>query len=157
MGGGLAPSWKQVGTKWHQSPTPKPMKNMIGFWIPSGPILVDLGIQFGRSRGWAKSLLENIFPVKCGGTRFNFSLPLKELEGKPRSPKGLGVSEPILGVSTFDRSISGRLEWKNVGGWRFLNRACLQVASSLAPKRGGRGWDEWGPNALFWLLGPRWP
>ena len=39
LGGFWPPSWSQVGTKWHQNPTPKPIKKMIAFWKGSGAIL----------------------------------------------------------------------------------------------------------------------
>ena len=39
LGGLWRPSWRQVGTKCHQNPTPKPIKKLITFWEPSGAIL----------------------------------------------------------------------------------------------------------------------
>ena len=39
LGGFWPPSWSQVGTKWHQNPTPQPIKKIIAFWKGSGSIL----------------------------------------------------------------------------------------------------------------------
>ena len=83
--------------------------------------LVDFGLHFGGPGKSASDLLDTFFPVKCGFTRFKFSLLVRNLRGAPRPQRGWGLPNRTKACRLLAEASLPASNTKK-GGWNFPNR-----------------------------------